>query len=390
MYNFKIATTLLVCISSFLGANGQERTTGDLQTYADALVKPVMQGNHISGLSIAVSVNGKHTFLNYGVASKATGTAVSEQTLFELGSISKTFTATLACLAEVEGKLDLSKPVSQYLPQLKHSAFDNINLYHLGTHTAGGFDLQLPDAIQNEAQLMDFYRSWKPDYTVGGQRIYTNPSIGLLGLIAGKAFQQPFPAAMTQHVLNKLHLSNTFYEVPAAKMEQYAQGYDKTDQPVRVNPAMLANEAYGVKSCTADMIKFVDANMGIGPVDKTVGKAIRKSHTGYFSTESMTQDLIWEQYDYPVTLEQLQKGNAYEMIYQPNKVEEIIPHAKAKTQVLINKTGSTNGFGGYVLYLPAKKIGIVILANKNYPNAVRIDLAYQLLSYLEKYPSANR
>ncbi|MFU1856591.1 class C beta-lactamase [Sphingobacterium sp. NGMCC 1.201703] len=384
MYNFKIATTLLACISSFLGGNGQERKTGDLQTYADALVRPVMHGNHISGLSIAVSVNGKHTFLNYGVASKAKGTAVSEQTLFELGSISKTFTATLACLAEVEGKLDFSKPVSQYLPQLKHSAFDNINLYHLGTHTAGGFDLQLPDAVQNETQLMDFYRSWKPDYAVGTQRIYTNPSIGLLGVIAGKAFQQTFPAAMTQHVLNKLHLSNTFYEVPAAKMEQYAQGYDKTDQPVRVNPAMLANEAYGVKSCTADMIKFVDANMGVGPVDKTVAAAIRKSHTGYFTTANMTQDLIWEQYDYPVTLGHLQKGNAYEMIYQPNKVEEIIPHAEEKTQVLINKTGSTNGFGGYVMYIPAKKIGIVILANKNYPNAVRIDLAYQLLSYLEK------
>ncbi|WP_104381393.1 class C beta-lactamase [Sphingobacterium sp. HMA12] len=384
MYNFKIATTLLVCISSFLGGNGPERKTNDLQTYADALVRPVMQDNHISGLSIAVSINGKHTFLNYGVASKANGTAVSEQTLFELGSISKTFTVTLACLAEVEGKLDLSKPVSQYLPQLKHSAFDHINLYHLGTHTAGGFDLQLPDAVQNEAQLMDFYKSWKPEYAVGTQRIYTNPSIGLLGLIAGKAFQQPFPAAMTQHVLNKLHLSNTFYELPATNMEQYAQGYDKTDLPVRVNPAMLANEAYGVKSCTADMIKFVDANMGVVPVDKKVGKAISKSHTGYFRTASMTQDLIWEQYDYPVTLEQLQRGNAYDMIYQPNKVQEMIPHAKAKKQVLINKTGSTNGFGGYVMYIPAKKIGIVILANKNYPNAVRIDLAYQLLSYLEK------
>lgn len=384
MYNFKIATILLTCISSFSGANGPERKIDNLQRYADALVKPLMEENHIAGLSIAVSVNGKHTFLNYGLASKANGTAVSEQTLFELGSISKTFTATLACLADVESKLDLSKPVSQYLPQLKHTAFDKINLYHLGTHTAGGFDLQLPDEVKNETQLMDFYRSWTPDYGVGTQRIYTNPSIGLLGVIAGKAFQQPFPAAMTAHVFNKLQLSNTFYEVPAASMEQYAQGYDKTDQPVRVNPAMLANEAYGVKSCTADMIKFLDANMGLGPVDKTIDAAISKTHTGYFRTTSMTQDLIWEQYDYPVTLERLQKGNAYDMIYQPNKVQEIIPHAKAKTQVLINKTGSTNGFGGYVMYVPAKKIGIVILANKNYPNAVRIDLAYQLLSYLEK------
>jgi CubicO group peptidase (beta-lactamase class C family) len=51
--------------------------------------------------------------------------------------------------------------------------------------------------------------------------------------------------------------------------------------------------------------------------------------------------------------------------------------------VLINKTGSTNGFSGYVAFVPAKKIGIVILANKSYPIDQRVTAAYRILTRLD-------
>ncbi|WP_126651034.1 class C beta-lactamase [Chryseobacterium aureum] len=371
---------------SFLSScnNPKKENTSDLTNYLDTLVKPVMEKNEIPGLSIAITIDGKHTFFNYGLASKADKTEVTNQTLFELGSVSKTFTATLASLSQVNGTLNLSDPVSKYMPELKNKAFAQIKLYHLGTHTAGGFTLQLPDEVTNNEQLITYYNTWKPDYPAGTQRMYTNPSIGLLGIITGKTFKQPFTKAMTQNVFTKMGLNNTFYEVPAENMSQYAFGYSKNDEPIRVNPGVLADEAYGVKSCARDMITFIDANMGIGNIDSKLSAAIMNTHTGYFNTAEMTQDLIWEQYDYPVTLEQLQKGNSADMAFKPNPVKEILPHQKPKTDVLINKTGATNGFGAYVMYVPSKKIGIVILANKNYPNAERIDIAYKILSYIEK------
>ncbi|PTT39201.1 class C beta-lactamase [Chryseobacterium sp. HMWF028] len=385
MRSLKNISVAVLCLSFLSSCNNPKKEeASDLNNYLDALVKPVMEKNEIPGLSIAITIDGKHTFFNYGLASKADQIKVTNKTLFELGSVSKTFTATLASLSHVNGTLNLSDPVSKYMPEIKNTAFDQIKLYNLGTHTAGGFTLQLPEEVTNNEQLINYYNTWKPDYPAGTQRMYTNPSIGLLGIIAGKSFKQPFSKAMTENVFAKMGLNNTFYEVPAENMSQYAFGYNKNDEPIRVNPGVLADEAYGVKSCTQDMITFVDANMGIGNIDHKLSAAIMNTHTGYFNTSEMTQDLIWEQYNYPVTLEQLQKGNSADMAFKPNPVKEILPHQKPTTDVLINKTGATNGFGAYVMYVPSKKIGIVILANKNYPNSERIDIAYKLLSYLEK------
>ncbi|WP_317174679.1 class C beta-lactamase [Chryseobacterium antibioticum] len=355
-----------------------------MKTFVDGLAKPLMVENEIPGLSIGITVNGKHSFYNYGILSKDKEAKVTNETLFELGSISKTFTASLATLSHVEGNLNLSDPVSMYMPELKNTVFDTIALYNLGTHTAGGFPLQLPDEITNDKQLINYYKTWKPDYPVSAYRVYTNPGIGLLGVIAGKTMREPFVKAMTDNIFVKMGLKNTFYKVPSEYLDEYAQGYNKTNDPVRVNPAVLADEAYGIKSCTKDMITFVDANMGIGNVKNNLSVALMNTHIGYFKTTEMTQNLIWEQYNYPVSLERLQKGNSYDMIYKPNPVKEILPHQQPESNVLINKTGSTNGFGGYVMFVPSKKIGVVILANKNYPNSSRIETAYKILSYIEK------
>jgi beta-lactamase class C len=96
----------------------------------------------------------------------------------------------------------------------------------------------------------------------------------------------------------------------------------------------------------------------------------------------MTQDLIWEQYAYPVELKTLLKGNSYQMILKATPATQITPPMEPRKDVLINKTGSTNGFGAYVAFVPEKQMGIVILANKTYPIDDRITIAHQIFSKL--------
>jgi len=98
----------------------------------------------------------------------------------------------------------------------------------------------------------------------------------------------------------------------------------------------------------------------------------------------MTQALVWEQYDYPVALDDLLTGNSSQMVLESQPVEAIAPPLPPQADAWINKTGSTNGFGAYVAFIPAKQLGIVILANRYYPNEARVRLAHRILSGLEK------
>jgi CubicO group peptidase (beta-lactamase class C family) len=107
-------------------------------------------------------IKGRTYIYYYGVASKATGRSVTSNTLFEIGSVSRTFTATLASYAQVKGRLSLSDSASGYLSSLRGSSLDKVSLLNLGTHTPGGMPLQVTDNITNKHALMDFLRTWKP------------------------------------------------------------------------------------------------------------------------------------------------------------------------------------------------------------------------------------
>ena len=115
---------------------------------------------------------------------------------------------------------------------------------------------------------------------------------------------------MEQQLFPALGLNSTYLTVPDSKMALYAQGYDKQDAPVRLNSGVLGNEAYGVKTSARDLIHFTELNLGRGETGPLMRKALTDTHTGYFSVGPMTQDLIWEQYPYPVELKSLLAGNS--------------------------------------------------------------------------------
>lgn len=356
----------------------------DIDAVVRSAAQNVMSDYNVAGLAVAVTVEGERHFYNFGVASRQTQQPVSNTTLFEIGSVSKTFTATLATYSQANGELLLTDHPGKYVPQLGGSAFDNVTLINLATHTAGGFPLQVPDDINNAKQLMAYFNAWRPTFAPGTYRTYANPSVGMLGLIAANSMHIPFEQAIEQRLFPELGLPNSFISVPVNKLPDYAQGYDKTDKPVRVSLDMLGAEAYGIKTTSADLIHFVEANMGLGKASPLLQRALADTHTGYFKLGAMTQDLIWEQYDYPVTLDALIEGNSNKVAYESNPVEAIEPPHPPQQSVWINKTGSTNGFGAYVAFVPSKKLGLVMLANKNVPNEARVRLAYRIMSELGK------
>ncbi|MEC5162463.1 beta-lactamase class C [Janthinobacterium sp. CG_23.3] len=382
----RLLTLLSSCLLAAASHAADNMDPSEIQDTVDSVIKPLLKKSAIPGMAVALTVNGKNYFYNYGVASKETGQAVSNATLFEIGSVSKTFTATLAAYAQVHGLFSLSDSVSQHLPYLRGSSFDNISLLHLGTHTAGNFPLQIPDEVSNTEQLMEYYKNWKPAHAAGTNRTYSNPGIGLLGIVTAKSMGMSFADAMEKRLFPELGMTHSYVNVPAAQMQHYAQGYNKEDAPVRVNPGLLALESYGVKTSAADLIRYIDANMGLVKLDGKLQRAITDTHTGYFKSADMTQDLMWEQYPGTVDLSRLLAGNSYKIIYDTTSVSKLTPPLPPQTDVLINKTGSTAGFAAYALYHPAKKIGIVMLANRNYPIDQRVTAAYQILTRLGSVP----
>lgn len=378
-----LTASTLLWAGQTLAATASNPTQADpLRQMVDTTIQPLLKEYRIPGMAVALLKDGKAHYFNYGLANRATGDRVSEQTLFEIGSVSKTLTATLGAYAVVKGGFQLNDKVSQHAPWLKGSAFDGITMAELATYSTGGLPLQFPDEVDSADKMQAYYRQWTPAYPAGTHRQYSNPSIGLFGHLAASSLGQPFEQLMTGTLLPGLGLHHSYLRVPDTAMADYAYGYAKEDKPIRVNPGVLADEAYGIKTSSADLLKFVGANLAFDG-DEALQKAIAMTHTGFYAVGEMTQGLGWESYAYPVTGQALLTGNSPAISLETNPVTGFATPRVMGEQRLYNKTGSTNGFGAYVAFVPARGIGIVMLANRNYPNAARVEAAYTILQQLD-------
>ncbi|ELB2909197.1 beta-lactamase, partial [Vibrio alginolyticus] len=374
----------ILSLTSFVTFAKTELTvSSQLKSVVDECAKGLINEYDIPGLAVAVTIDGKRYFYNYGLADVSKGSLVTNDTIFELGSISKTFAATLTGYAQEKGKLDMDDKVKDYIPELENSALGNTKLVNVATYTAGGLPLQFPSEVTNDAEMMQYYKTWKPEYEAGTKRKYSNPSIGLFGYIGALSMKSDYTEMMETVILPELGMTNTFVDVPKDKLNNYAFGYSSEGKPVRVNPGILDAQAYGIKSTSLDMLQYIEANMGQAQLNTDIENALERTHTKYFDTDTFTQAVGWEGYDYPVSLSQLLKGNSSDVILKAKPVQASVSGTLGR-DVWYNKTGSTGGFGAYVAYVPSEKIGIVILANKNYPNAERVEAAYHIISSVVK------
>jgi beta-lactamase class C len=355
-----------------------------LRSIVDETIRPLMPQYDIPGMAVALTVDGRSYVFNYGVSSRQSQAPVTESTIFEIGSISKMFTTTLAAYAQETGKLSLSEHPSRYIPRLKGRPIDRATLLQLGTYTAGGLPLQFPDDIKDDEAAIAYLRAWKADAPPGTVRQYSNPSLGLLGAVTAIALKDRFATLVETQLLPKFGMRHTYIHVPPHAMADYAWG-DREGKPVRVNPGPLDDETYGIKSTAADMIRFVQANIDPSGLEVALRRAVAATHVGYFRVNGMVQGLGWEQFPYPLSRELLLGGNAAGIIFDPNPVQPVVARQVAAPR-LFDKTGSTGGFGAYVAFVPARRIGLVMLANKSIPIPARVEAAYAIMDRLAPGP----
>ncbi len=355
-----------------------------LSTIVARAVRPVMARYRVPGMAVGIVVDGVPHVFTYGLADVARKRPVTHRTLFELGSVSKTLTATLVSREVLAGRLSLDAPVARYLPDLRGTAFGRLTLLELGTHTTGGLPLQVPDDVHDTRGLFGYLARWRPRYAPGTYRTYSNIGIGVLGLIAARragSSNSGYGALMQREIFAPLGMHRTFIDLPPSAMAFYAEGY-RHGKPIRMHPGVLDHEAYGVRTTASDMLRFLSANMNELAVAPALRAAIEATHTGYFRDGAMTQDLIWEQLPDPVSHNVLASANGVAMLFDPTPVRALRPPMAPQQRVWLNKTESTNGFGAYVAVLPSERIGIVLLANESYPIAARVELAERIVDAL--------
>lgn len=381
----KTKTIFYVLISSmglttYVNAN-QQITTAKIENAMTQAFQPLMQKYAVPGMAIGVLYQGKIYEKYYGVQSLADKKSVNKSTLFELGSVSKLFTATAGSYAQSVSKLSLQDHPGKYLPALKNSEINQVTLLQLATYTTGNLPLQFPDPIKTDAQTLKYFQDWKVNQPVGQFRQYSNPSIGLFGEATAKAMNMPFSTLLERVIFPQLQLQHSYVNVPKAQQAQYAFGYDQNNRPIRVNPGPFDAQAYGVKSNLPDLLQFLKLNLNPDQAKASIRPAIQGTHIGYFKMGGMTQALGWETFDYPASLETLLESNSDRVVMQSNPVEKTLVKSGAR---VFHKTGSTNGFGTYLIYIPAEKFGLVMLMNKRIANAERIQAAYEVLNTLKQ------
>ncbi|MBD0507530.1 ADC family extended-spectrum class C beta-lactamase [Acinetobacter baumannii] len=353
----------------------------EIKKLVDQNFKPLLEKYDVPGMVVGVIQNNKKYEMYYGLQSVQDKKAVNSSTIFELGSVSKLFTATAGGYAKNKGKISFDDTPGKYWKELKNTPIDQVNLLQLATYTSGNLALQFPDEVKTDQQVLTFFKDWKPKNSIGEYRQYSNPSIGLFGKVVALSMNKPFDQVLEKTIFPALGLKHSYVNVPKTQMQNYAFGYNQENQPIRVNPGPLDAPAYSVKSTLPDMLSFIHANLNPQKYPADIQRAINETHQGRYQVNTMYQALGWEEFSYPATLQTLLDSNSEQIVMKPNKVTAISKEPSVK---MYHKTGSTTGFGTYVVFIPKENIGLVMLTNKRIPNEERIKAAYAVLNAIKK------
>ncbi len=248
------------------------------------IIKKHVKKSKISGISVGlINEEGIKTF-NYGEVKKESEITPTSDTLYEIGSMTKTFTAILTAKLQEEGLLSLDDPITKYLPEFADSDFEKnkITLYHLITHTSGLVEIPLKN--YPKIMLTRILRSHKgkifpPRYSYntttflteisqiklknnpGTTFRYSNTGVGLVGKILERVTNSTYDKLIKEKICNTLEMNDTGITISETQKERLAMGYlhtRKEAEPINI-PAVAS--AGSICSTVSDMLKFLKANL---------------------------------------------------------------------------------------------------------------------------------
>lgn len=327
-----------------------------LQLYVDSIALAFLKDQDNNSLSIGLVNGDKTEMFFYGEVAKGTSILPDEQSVYEIGSISKTFTAIMLAHAVNEGKLALNDDIRKYLPgKYPNLEFKGkpITILNLANHTSTlphlpanigtqpGFKDEDPYKGYDKAMIYQYLSTFKPDSTIGAKASYSNFGIAILGTILETAYKIPLEKLLKKVITGPLEMNSTDYAVLTEQEKLKTTGYS-ADKAVPYWDMEDFRAAGGLKSNLQDMIIYLKANM------KEINKDISLSHKETFKMPVYNFGLAW--------------------IVKPLKNNTMIYH-----------DGATAGFTSFITFTTDHKTGVIILNNST--NLVN-EIGENLLSFM--------
>ena len=328
------------------------------------LIRKYAQDAKIPGISVGLITESNTSFFHHGEIKAQSGIVPDENTIYEIASISKTFTSILLAILQKEGLIDINNPVSEYISEFSKPPLDKITLYHLATHTSGLPNIPSKFILANLMaplkskniygdlssftydDLIRFFVKSKPKPGVSWN--YSNGGMGLLGYIFEKITVTSYGNLVKEKICNLLDMKDTGITLTDSQKERLAAGHSYFGKQSEHWIAPALEGAVGLCSTVHDLAKFLKGNMGL--INGEILSQMQYCQNTRFVPKMPT---VMKNILFPyvgVSFDEMALGW---MIVKQDDSREILFY-----------DGGTGAFSSFIGFNPAKKRGVVVLSNK--------------------------
>lgn len=269
-----------------------------LDMEVDTLARNYIQNSNTVGLSIGILKDGKTYTYGYGTTQKNNGMVPDANTIFEIGSISKTFTAQLLAHYVNAGKISLTDPITKYLPDsvAANPELQQIKIVNLSNHTAGlvrlpgnllskNLEAENPYKNYTKELLFSYLKSCRLASVPGEVYSYSNMGSGLLGVILERIGGKSYEELVKEIITDPLKMNSTFQHLNPESAKRFTKVYNNEAKEVKAWDFDALVGAGGLRSTVNDMLIYAENN--IESKNTELAKAFELTHQVTFSKEPM-------------------------------------------------------------------------------------------------------